>query len=362
MKVYLSSTYLDLKSQRGTLALALRKAQYDVVMMEEYAARDAIVEFACQGDVAACDAYVGLFAWRYGLVPEGNNPARKSVTELEYSAAENRVPRLVFLLRDDAKWPKKLKDPDLARIAELRARLKTTCAAYFSRGTELAVEVLAALRVLEATRFARQLDAVVLIQRGQDLGASYLANIKEKLGAFRQAPLIEFQTGPTPWWNTRLHLVAALAEDIGGTAEFAFVDADRRFLTMAPPAEIRRRLAQRWPALEAAYALFRKDAPTLESIEQNLWRYPMAVKASFGDEEMNAKEVVTARQLEHELGVARDAETVEVGDKGQAFLQREILGRRTPFAALVRDGRLEGLVDSRDLARKVADKALARFG
>jgi hypothetical protein len=55
MKVYLSSTYLDLKSHRKTVALALRKAKYDVVMMEEYAAHDAIVEFACQGDVAACD-------------------------------------------------------------------------------------------------------------------------------------------------------------------------------------------------------------------------------------------------------------------------------------------------------------------
>jgi hypothetical protein len=79
-------------------------------------------------------------------------------------------------------------------------------------------------------------------------------------------------------------------------------------------------------------------------------------------EEQSAKEVVTARQLERELGLAQDAETVNVADKRQVFLQREILGRRTPFVALVREDILEGLVDCRELARKVADKALAQLG
>jgi hypothetical protein len=69
---------------------------------------------------------------------------------------------------------------------------------------------------------------------------------------------------------------------------------------------------------------------------------------------------VSAHDLEKDLGIVCDAETVEVADKGRAFLQREILGRRSPFAALV-CGRLEGFVDTRDLARRVADKVLARI-
>ena len=40
MKVYLSSTFVDLQDHREKLAKALRKAKYDVVMMEEYVARD----------------------------------------------------------------------------------------------------------------------------------------------------------------------------------------------------------------------------------------------------------------------------------------------------------------------------------
>jgi len=108
---------------------------------------------------------------------------------------------------------------------------------------------------------------------------------------------------------------------------------------------------------------FRKDASTPEAVEENLWRYPMAVSAAFGIEEQDLKDkVVTARQLETELGLAQDAETVEGGAKGQLFLQREILGRRTPFVALIREGRLEGLVDRKELALKVADQALAQLG
>jgi hypothetical protein len=139
-----------------------------------------------------------------------------------------------------------------------------------------------------------------------------------------------------------------------------FVDANRRFLIMAPPAEIRRRLAQRWPALEQTYTLFRKDCPTQDSVERELWRFPEAIKEMFGKEETDAKEVVTSIDLQRELGVVGDAETVDTADKGQVFLQCEILGRSTPFVALVRDGRLEGIVDKGDLARRVAIKALAK--
>jgi Domain of unknown function (DUF4062) len=362
MNVYLSSTFVDLEKYRQTVGLALRKAKYDVTMMEEYVARDEVVERACQDDVTKCDVYVGIFAWRYGHVPDDNNPQKKSVTELEYfAAAQRQIPCLVFLLRDDAEWPKESRDADLARISELRTGLKKRCAAYFTDAGSLAVEVLASLRVLESTRFARQIEAIQVIQQGQELGTSYLPNIKKKIDALREAALIEFQIGPIPWWNTRLHLISAWAEEYGQAQEFVFVDADHHFLAVASPTEIRHRLAQRWPDLESAYAAFRVQAANPEAIEQNLWQYPTAVSASFGGDEGSVKEVITARDLEHELGLTQDAEAVDVADKGQAFLQREILGRRTPFVALVRGRKLEGLVDRNELARKVADKALAQL-
>jgi hypothetical protein len=86
MKIYLSSTYANLKQHRARLARALRQAHCEVKLMQEYSARDARVEFACAGDVQACDTDVGLFAWRHGYVQAEGNLDRLSVTEMEYAA------------------------------------------------------------------------------------------------------------------------------------------------------------------------------------------------------------------------------------------------------------------------------------
>ena len=155
MKLYLSSTYKDLKDHRAFVAEYLRKNQHQVIMMEEYVARDQLVEFACQGDVAKCDVYIGIFAWKLGYVPADNNPQAKSVTELEYSAAE-KITRLVFLLDDIANWPDEMKDEDLTKITTLRTKLKKYCAGYFSDAKGLALEVISALDTVR-TSDSRQL-------------------------------------------------------------------------------------------------------------------------------------------------------------------------------------------------------------
>jgi len=110
-RIYLSSTYEDLKEHREAVARALRRLDHHVVGMEDYVAADERPLAKCLKDVAACDLYVGLFAWRYGYVPDEGNPDRKSITELEYRhATKLKKPRLVFLLSDDAPWPPKCVD------------------------------------------------------------------------------------------------------------------------------------------------------------------------------------------------------------------------------------------------------------
>jgi hypothetical protein len=362
MMTYLSSTFLDLERHRTVVARALRKALHQVVMMEEYAARDQRVEFACQGDVAACEIYLGVFAWRYGHIPEAGNPKRLSVTELEYQAANpTRMTRLTFLLDDNAAWPQEYRDPDPARINDLRARLKERCSAYFDTPDALATEVLAALRVHESTRVSEQLEAANMIVKAQQLGPSYMMNIKEHFDLLCRVSLIELQTAPAPWWNTRLHLVAALAQELGQAQAIVFVDDERTFLIMATPAEIRRRLAQRWPALEQAYSAFRQLAPTTEQVKAQLWQYPRLATQALGAEEQEARHVLTSDDLTYELGIAPAAEIVDVAGKGQRFLQQEIVGRKKPFAALVRDDRLEGLVDRVALTQRVAAAFLANL-
>jgi hypothetical protein len=360
VKVYLSSTYVDLKQHCASLARALRKARYEVVMMEEYVARDARVEFACTGDVVACDTYVGLFAWRHGYVPPDDNPDGLSVTEMEYAAADAKpMPRLTFLLEDKARWPAQRKDVDLTYIQALRERLKKRCSGRFGSAHELAVEVLAALRVLESSSRAERLLAVQEIVRAQEFGPSYMLNLKDQLRTLSEYPFIELQLAPTPWWNTRLYLVAALAQEMGGVRGIIFTDDQGRFVKSSAPGEIRRRLGQRWPALDAAYAAFRNETPTLPQLDANLWRYPMHAATALGQAEDVGRHIMSVEDITDELGMASNAEIVDVEGKDQRFLQREILGRRSPYVALLRDERLPGLTDRARLAEKVAQAALA---
>ncbi len=128
--VYLSSSYVDLKAHREAVYKALNQLSgVKVIAMEDYVARDDRPLAACLADVAACDVYVGLFAWRYGFVPGGDeNPDGRSITELEFEAAQGK-PRLVFVLKADAPWPPPFTDfvsgenERGARISALRKRL-----------------------------------------------------------------------------------------------------------------------------------------------------------------------------------------------------------------------------------------------
>jgi hypothetical protein len=148
-KIYISSTYSDLKEYREKVYRTLHQWGHQVIAMEDYVASDQRPLDRCLADVAGCDLYVGIFAWRYGYVPDRDNPAGLSVTELEYrQAGEAGLPRLVFLLDDDAPWPptqsETVTDPEGGgrRILALRAELKKDkLVSFFKNADELANQV-----------------------------------------------------------------------------------------------------------------------------------------------------------------------------------------------------------------------------
>ncbi|MBL8529015.1 MAG: DUF4062 domain-containing protein [Burkholderiales bacterium] len=109
--IYISSTYEDLKDQREAVYKALRRLNHDARAMEDYVATDARPLDKCLKDVVAADLYLGIFAWRYGVVPTKDNPQGHSITEREYRhAVECSKPCLIFLLHEDADWKPKFLD------------------------------------------------------------------------------------------------------------------------------------------------------------------------------------------------------------------------------------------------------------
>jgi WD40 repeat protein len=156
-QLYLSSTFEDLQEYRTAVFAALERAGLDVVRMEAYTAADERPLKRCLADVARCDIFVGLYAWRYGYEPPDShgNPDGKSITELEYREAQRRKrPSLLFFAAPGTKpaWPARFNDEVSgegdtgAKLDALRKELCTEkLASFFHTPDELAALVLAAV-------------------------------------------------------------------------------------------------------------------------------------------------------------------------------------------------------------------------
>jgi hypothetical protein len=151
-RVYLSSPQKDLLAHRETVKSALECAQYDVECMEKYPAFAQRPIEKCLEDVANCDYYVLILAWRYGHVPSKDNPRGLSFTHLEYEQAiGSGKPCLPFLLDPHCQWPPEWVDSNAfdpsSKIGAFREHLADEHGRkFFSDANDLASAVLQALR------------------------------------------------------------------------------------------------------------------------------------------------------------------------------------------------------------------------
>jgi hypothetical protein len=138
-KIYISSTYEDLREYRETVYRALHKLSgHEIRAMEDYVATDMRPLDKCLADVEWCDVYVGVFAWRYGFIPAKDNPQKKSITEREFrKAGECGKERLLYLLDENADWKRSFMDCATpaggAEIDQLRKELKDAFTINFFR-------------------------------------------------------------------------------------------------------------------------------------------------------------------------------------------------------------------------------------
>ena len=147
--LYISSTFEDLKAHRAELKTSLERAGYDVESMERYAAFSEPPLEKCTADVAACDGYVLLLAYRYGYQPAIDGQRTKSITELEYEEARrNDKPVFVFCLDDDHPWARRFMDEGetAQHLARFRQRVQESHGrALFTDPDNLAKQVLEAV-------------------------------------------------------------------------------------------------------------------------------------------------------------------------------------------------------------------------
>ena len=91
-KVFVSSTFRDNEKRRKDVQDAITMAGMVWHGMEVFPAGIRPTVEECRRFSGEADVLVGIIAWRYGWEPEGED---KSITEIEYDAAEER---LMFLI------------------------------------------------------------------------------------------------------------------------------------------------------------------------------------------------------------------------------------------------------------------------
>lgn len=104
-KVFVGSTSTDLQEHRAAVRDALLAVGFFPIMMEYFPAMDADAVAACMDKVAEADLYVGIYAHRYGYIPEGCDI---SITEMEFNkAGELKKKRFCFLVDPEYPWSPK---------------------------------------------------------------------------------------------------------------------------------------------------------------------------------------------------------------------------------------------------------------
>lgn len=96
-KIFLSSTFTDLKDERQAVTDAIRGlTDYEVIGMEGFGAQSCPALDTCLKEVQKADIYIGLLSDKYGSIHEESG---KSYTELEYDHFSGGT-KLIFLKND----------------------------------------------------------------------------------------------------------------------------------------------------------------------------------------------------------------------------------------------------------------------
>jgi hypothetical protein len=100
MRVYISSTYSDLKEYRQQARDALLRLGHFPVMAENWSDSETYPVQQCLDLISGCEATVLILGHRYGFIPEGSSI---SLTQMEYDrATQMGIKVFSFILSDDA--------------------------------------------------------------------------------------------------------------------------------------------------------------------------------------------------------------------------------------------------------------------
>lgn len=178
-RIFVSSTYVDLVDYRKAAEKAINDQDQKYEGMEYIGAVDQEPMMACLDLVEKCDLFIGIYAWRYGHIPDGGSV---SITEQEYRhASKLGRPCLCYFVDEDLPWQRKFIETGAAedKLRHLKSSIaKEHVRATFREPLHLENNIIRDLSMwLAANRPALKREA---LKPGEDPVETYKQAIAEK--------------------------------------------------------------------------------------------------------------------------------------------------------------------------------------
>jgi len=125
LRVFISSTYVDLVDYRKRAAEAVDCLDQLSVQMEEFGSRSTSPTNTSLEEVEKCDVFVGIYAHRYGYIPPGSE---SSITKMEFDRAQQlKKLTLCFVIDPDYNWPPKYieREPGRTMLEKFKEEIGT---------------------------------------------------------------------------------------------------------------------------------------------------------------------------------------------------------------------------------------------
>jgi hypothetical protein len=269
MRIFVSSSFEDLREHRAAAIRVLRQLGHQVLAMEDMLAGAATPLAKVVDMVDHSEAYLGVFAWRYGHVPtaadqpkpppgvnvpapagpgaptppgisipvEGAVYGETSITHYEYlRAVQRKLPVMAFLLDETYPWPPQYIDgfdrvrpqaPENAdKIRALRRSLQQErVVSWFTTPSDLEARVSAAVTMAGLTS-QLDLQPATALPPGSGVASDSSGDYgitDAIISAGDRQPALKIDLATT-WWSTRLYLLASLAQRLTEARRILIVD------------------------------------------------------------------------------------------------------------------------------------------
>lgn len=296
------------------------------------------------------DAYVGIFAWRYGYVP-GRDPSpapqtqappvkdakwgETSITHYEYlRALERKLPVMAFLLDERCAWPPQLIDgfdtanpetpKNADRIRALRLELQQQkIVSWFTAPSDLEARVSAAVTMAGVTSQLNLQAATALAANSgtgdSDSSGGMSVAIVDAVANQQQALKIDLAS---VWWSTRLYLIAALAERLTRVRRILIVKSNppaEQFIGQISTATIQSMIGPKIPVLDNFRAALRARSIIFDDVSQEINQVMTEWQGTFiAPSEFSTKVDLTPELLRRWFGEAMLQQPVHITDLERA--------------------------------------------